>query len=213
MTELSAAQLRAGHPPPVEIRRLLYTDLPQVIAIERRVFPTPWSLAMFVLELSKQSGICLAAIGAADPTLRAVRPPAGTASGGPGRAECSGGRGSAGARRLVGYLICSRYDTVWHVMNVAVDVDHQRMGLASALLAELYSRVSEQDARFTLEVRRSNHVAIHLYEKEGFRAAGIRRRYYQDNGEDALVMWRTPATLLDRSGVGPLEDVPNPGPV
>ena len=85
--------------------RLSYPDLPQVIAIERRVFPTPWSLAMFVLELSKQSGICLAA--------RAIR-----------REE-----------RLVGYLICSRYDTVWHVMNVAVDPDHQRMGLASALLA------------------------------------------------------------------------------
>ena len=48
--------------PAVEIRRLSYPDLPQVIAIERRVFPTPWSLAMFVLELSKQSGICLAAV-------------------------------------------------------------------------------------------------------------------------------------------------------
>ena len=45
-----------------EIRRLVYPDLPQVIAIERRVFPTPWSLAMFVLERSKQSGICLAAV-------------------------------------------------------------------------------------------------------------------------------------------------------
>jgi ribosomal-protein-alanine N-acetyltransferase len=55
-------------------------------------------------------------------------------------------------------------------------------------------------------VRRSNDGAIALYEREGFRAAGLRRRYYQDNGEDALVMWRTPATLL-----GSLEDVPNPG--
>ena len=45
-----------------EIRRLTYSDLPQVIAIERRAFPTPWSLAMFVLELSKPSGICLAAV-------------------------------------------------------------------------------------------------------------------------------------------------------
>jgi [ribosomal protein S18]-alanine N-acetyltransferase len=93
-------------------------------------------------------------------------------------------------------------------MNIAVDVDHQRMGLASALLAELYLRVDDEDARFTLEVRRSNTVAIHLYEREGFRAAGVRRRYYQDNGEDALVMWRTPAT---RSGS--LDDVPAPGPV
>jgi ribosomal-protein-alanine N-acetyltransferase len=68
--------------------------------------------------------------------------------------------------------------------------------------------VADRAARFTLEVRRSNDVAIHLYEREGFRAAGLRRRYYQDNGEDALVMWRTPATLA-----GTLDDVPNPGPV
>jgi ribosomal-protein-alanine N-acetyltransferase len=80
------------------------------------------------------------------------------------------------------------------------------MGLASRLLAELYARVDDEQARFTLEVRRSNAVAIHLYEREGFRAAGTRRRYYQDNGEDALVMWRTPATRL-----GSLDDVPNPG--
>jgi [ribosomal protein S18]-alanine N-acetyltransferase len=171
----SPARLRSERSQALEIRRLLYTDLPDVIAIERRVFPTPWSLAMFVLELSKQTGICLAAL-------------------------------SEG--RLVGYLICSRYDTVWHVMNVAVDVDHQRMGLATALLAELYVRVDDEDARFTLEVRRSNAVAIHLYEREGFRSAGVRRRYYQDNGEDALVMWRTPATRD-----GSLDDVPAPGPV
>ena len=45
----------------LEIRRLTYADLPQVIAIERRAFPAPWSLAMFVLELSKPAAICLAA--------------------------------------------------------------------------------------------------------------------------------------------------------
>ena len=175
MDERSAAhkadlEEESGSAAAVEIRRLGYPDLPQVIAIERRVFPTPWSLAMFVLEMSKQTGICLAAV--------------------------SDGR-------LVGYLICSRYDTVWHVMNVAVDITEQRKGLASALLAELYARVGDERARFTLEVRRSNSVAIHLYEREGFRAAGMRRRYYQDNGEDALVMWRTPATLS-----GSLADVP-----
>ncbi len=47
---------------PIAIRPLAYGDLPQVIAIERRAFPTPWSLAMFVLELSKPSGVCLAAL-------------------------------------------------------------------------------------------------------------------------------------------------------
>ncbi|HEY4894817.1 MAG TPA: ribosomal protein S18-alanine N-acetyltransferase [Solirubrobacteraceae bacterium] len=175
MNEPSVSQNPIEQSPPVEIRRLSYPDLPQVTAIERRVFPTPWSLAMFVLELSKPSGICLAAVI---------------------------------DERLVAYLICSRYDTVWHVMNVAVDLEHQRKGLASALLAELYEQVNDGGARFTLEVRPSNKVAIRLYEREGFRAAGMRRRYYQDNGEDALVMWRTPATLE-----GSLDDVPNPAPV
>ncbi len=178
MSERAAPEQPVDWASPAQVRRLSYQDLPQVIAIERRVFPTPWSLAMFVLELSKQSGICLAATM---PT-------------------------ATGERRLVGYLICSRYDTVWHVMNVAVDADHQRRGLASAMLADLYERVGDPRARFTLEVRRSNHVAIHLYEREGFRAAGMRRRYYQDNGEDALVMWRTPATLE-----GSLGDVPGMG--
>lgn len=175
MSEQPTPQQRVDPAPAIEIRRLSYPDLPQVAEIERRVFPTPWSLAMFVLELSKQSGICLAAV----------------------REE-----------RLLGYLICSRYDTVWHVMNVAVDSEYQRTGLASAMLAELYEQVGDSRARFTLEVRPSNRGAIHLYEREGFRAAGMRRRYYQDNGEDALVMWRTPATLE-----GSLDDVPNPGPV
>ncbi|HEX5309534.1 MAG TPA: ribosomal protein S18-alanine N-acetyltransferase [Solirubrobacteraceae bacterium] len=171
----SVAPSRAEGSASIHVRNLAYADLPRVIAIERRAFPTPWSLAMFVLELSKSSGICLAAVE---------------------------------GRRLVGYLICSRYDTVWHVMNVAVDVERQHRGVASALLAQLFGRVGDRDARYTLEVRRSNHVAIHLYEREGFRAAGLRRRYYQDNGEDALVMWRTPATLA-----GSFDDVPNPAPV
>lgn len=167
----------------LEIRRLSYADLPQVIAIERRAFPTPWSLAMFVLELSKPSGICLAALE----------------------------NGT-----LVGYLVCSRYDTVWHIMNIAVDPDRRRRGLARALLARLFARVGEGErARFTLEVRQTNDSAIALYERHGFRAAGLRRRYYQDNGEDAIIMWRTPATVAASNGGGgdPLADVPNAGPV
>jgi [ribosomal protein S18]-alanine N-acetyltransferase len=161
-------------PRPV-IRRLTYADLPQVVAIERRSFPTPWSLAMFVLELSKPSGICLAAQ--------------------------EGGR-------LVGYLVCSRYDTVWHIMNIAVDPDERRQGTGTHLLERLFEQVGDEDARYTLEVRESNDVAIGLYERYGFRAAGVRRRYYQDNGEDALVMWRTRATRN-----GSLDDVPNASPV
>ena len=141
----------------VEIRRLTYADLPQVVAIERRAFTTPWSLAMFVLELSKPSGVCLAAVVETE---------------------------------LAGYIVCSRYDTVWHVMNVAVDPDRRRRGIATALIAALLERIGD-DAQVTLEVRRSNTGALALYERFGFRSAGVRPRYYADNGEDAVIMWRT----------------------
>ena len=130
---------------------------------------------MFVLELSKPSGVCLAA-------------------------EVEGD--------LVGYLVCSRYDLVWHIMNVSVDPDRRRCGIATAMMHALFERVGDPEAQFTLEVRRSNAGAYALYESLGFKGAGVRRRYYADNGEDAIVMWRTPATLR-----GTLDDVPEARPV
>ena len=154
--------------PSLTIRPLGYSDLPQVIAIERRAFPTPWSLAMFVLELSKPSGVCLAAIE---------------------------------ERRIVGYLICSRYADVWHLMNIAVDPPARCRGIGTALLEEMIARAGN-DASYTLEVRPSNSPAIALYERFGFRSAGTRRRYYQDTGEDALIMWRTAETASTPSASG-----------
>ncbi len=158
---------------PIEVRRLTYADLPQVVAIERRSFPTPWSLAMFVLELSKPGGICLAALDGPE---------------------------------LVGYLVCSRLETVWHVMNVSTAPEHRRRGIASTLLRTLVERIDDEDAQLTLEVRRSNTGAIALYAAFGFAPAGVRRRYYADNGEDATIMWRTPETLR-----GSLRDIPGHG--
>ncbi|MGH2925966.1 MAG: ribosomal protein S18-alanine N-acetyltransferase [Solirubrobacterales bacterium] len=139
----------------MHVRRLAYSDLPAVLSIERRAFETPWSLAMFVLELSKPLGICL------------------TVTDGDG---------------MVGYLVCSRYADVWHLMNIAVVPDRRREGIARRLLEGLFEEAGD-DARYTLEVRTSNHGAIAMYEQFGFRRAGHRRRYYHDNGEDALIMW------------------------
>jgi ribosomal-protein-alanine N-acetyltransferase len=146
--------------PPLEIRRLTYADLPQVIAIERRAFPTPWSLAMFVLELSKPSGICLVALTEG---------------------------------RVAGYVVCSRYDIVWHVMNIAVEPERLRTGIATALLEYLFDMADKPGEQYTLEVRESNDAAIALYERFGFESAGVRPGYYHDNKEDALIMWRTVA--------------------
>jgi ribosomal-protein-alanine N-acetyltransferase len=94
---------------------------------------------------------------------------------------------------LVGYAFVSRYVDAWHVMNVAVAHAYRRRGIASALLERLFDVTSSDPRRgYTLEVRVSNEGAIKLYERLGFEARGLRRGYYTDNREDALIMWREP---------------------
>ena len=155
MSETTAPEYPITLPGEVLIRRLTYGDLPAVLSIERRAFPAPWSLAMFVLEVSKPSGVCLAAtVG----------------------------------DKLVGYLVCSRYADVFHLMNVAVDPERRRLGIAARMIDRMLADAG-RDERYTLEVRVSNHGAIAMYERLGFRRAGRRRRYYSDNGEDAMIMW------------------------
>ena len=146
----------------VEVRRLQLRDLNAIEDIERVSYPTPWSRSMFAGEIGKPTSLCLGAF-------------------------------DAETDRLVGYLIVSRYVDAWHVMNVAVAPEHRRQGIAGRLLCELFDRTDAEDRRgYTLEVRVSNSDAIALYEKLGFRSHGVRRGYYTDNREDALIMWSDP---------------------
>ena len=148
----------------MEIRRLSLPDLDPIVAIENAVYPTPWSRSMFAGELAKPSSVSL---GAFD--------------------------GEAGG--LVAYLIVSRYVDAWHIMNVAVHPECRRQGVASRLLDELFELTAGDHRRgYTLEVRVSNVTAIALYERFGFEPSGVRRGYYTDNREDALIMWREPAS-------------------
>ncbi len=146
----------------MEIRRLSIPDLEPIVEIENAVYPTPWSRSMFAGELAKPSSVSL---GAFD--------------------EEAGG--------LVAYLIVSRYVDAWHIMNVAVHPGYRRQGVASRLLDELFELTAGDPRRgYTLEVRVSNTTAIALYERFGFEPSGIRRGYYTDNREDALIMWKDP---------------------
>jgi ribosomal-protein-alanine N-acetyltransferase len=150
----------------IELRRLVLGDLREIEVIERRLYGTPWSRSMFAGELAKPSSICLGAFGASEEE-----------------------------DRLVGYLIVSRYVDAWHVMNVAVDPDKRSRGIATMLLERLFELTADDARRgYTLEVRVSNATAIALYERLGFEARGIRRGYYTDNREDALIMWKEPVS-------------------
>ena len=146
----------------LEFRRLKLRDLNAIEVIERAAYPTPWSRSMFAGELAKPSSICLGAIDAEE-------------------------------NRLVGYLIISRYVDAWHVMNLAVADSHRRRGIATRLMERLFDLTAGDGRRgYTLEVRVSNEAAIKLYESLGFKARGVRRGYYTDNREDALIMWKDP---------------------
>jgi ribosomal-protein-alanine N-acetyltransferase len=150
----------------VEFRRLELRDLNAIEEIERASYATPWSRSMFAGELAKPSSLSL---GAFDPETG----------------------------ELLGYLIISRYVDAWHVMNVAVAPEYRRQHIASALLERLFEETAGESRRgYTLEVRVSNNVAIRLYERAGFKPRGIRRGYYTDNREDALIMWRDPVVRV-----------------
>ena len=92
--------------------------------------------------------------------------------------------------KIVGY--CGTWVVIdeAHVTNIAIRPEYRGKKLGEALLSKLISTTREMGARsMTLEVRVTNHVAQSLYRKFGFQNGGIRKNYYSDNQEDALIMW------------------------
>jgi len=134
-------------------------DLPAVLAIERLSFPNPWHESTFRGEIQNRSISYPWVI---------VREP---------------------GSQVVGYVIFWKIGEEVQVNNIAVHPDFRRRGLGEALLRKVISWVKQQGAQYiTLEVRRSNQAAQALYFKLGFKTVGIRRFYYSNPVEDALVM-------------------------
>jgi ribosomal-protein-alanine N-acetyltransferase len=93
-------------------------------------------------------------------------------------------------RKVVGYAGLWLMVDEAHITTFAVHPRFRRQRIGQRLLQRLFEIADEVGAEWlTLEVRVSNLAAQKLYEKYGFRRAGIRRHYYSDNNEDALIMW------------------------
>ena len=95
------------------------------------------------------------------------------------------------AGQICGYVGIWKIFEEGHITNVAVAPEFRRKHIGRAMLETLISVTAEAGIeKYTLEVRAGNEPAIRLYEGLGFKSAGIRPGYYEDNGEDAVIMWR-----------------------
>ena len=92
-------------------------------------------------------------------------------------------------RHVIGYAGMWHIVNEGHIVNVAVKEEKRRLGVGSLLIRRLFDIAAEKEMiALTLEVRMSNTAGQRLYHKLGFKAEGIRRRYYEETGEDAIIM-------------------------
>nr|WP_106781562.1 ribosomal protein S18-alanine N-acetyltransferase [Lysinibacillus timonensis] len=140
-------------------RKMTEKDVQAVHAIELASFPTPWTLDSFYYEM-KENNFAYYIVAETEPG------------------------------NIIGF--CGMWIVVdsAQITNVAVNDSVRGQGIGEGLMREAMRVAREHNVDvMTLEVRISNHVAKNLYRKLGFQDGGIRKGYYTDNQEDALVMW------------------------
>ncbi len=142
------------------VRDLAAEHLDGVMEIERRSFPTPWSRALFEEEIGRSFSHSVVALS-----------------------EPEG--------EVLGYAVSWAVAEESHLLNIAVRPEARGRGIGRLLLRECIRRGALSRSRsIYLEVRPGNGPALSLYRGEGFRVVGIRKGYYTDTGEDALVLVR-----------------------
>lgn len=144
----------------ITIREMTLEDVDRVCELEEMAFSMPWHKESFVEMIENKDALYLVADD-----------------------EYAGVIGCCGVRSIVGE---------GDITNVVVHPDFRKKGVAYEMLSQLLLR-GEKDfgiKEFTLEVRYSNMGAIHLYEKLGFVSEGVRKNFYEEPLEDALIMWK-----------------------
>ena len=145
----------------LRISEMTAVDVRDVLSIESRSFSTPWNEEMFKTELSLDFSHNFTA-----------------------KMNINGT-----GEILVGYICFWQLHGEAHLLNIAVQPDYRRLGLGTRLMRFFMDFCRTKKVKtLTLDVRSSNHPAVQMYRKMGFRKEGLRRRYYADNGEDALIM-------------------------
>lgn len=146
--------------PQVVVRDLAPEHLDGVMEIEGQSFPTPWSRALFEEEIGRTFSHSIVAL--------------------------AGPEGE-----VLGYAVCWTVAEESHLLNIAVHPRVRGKGVGRLLLRECIRRGAESRSRsIFLEVRAGNEPALALYRREGFRFVGVRKGYYTDTREDALVLVR-----------------------
>ncbi len=161
--------------PAFSVARLDETGLPLVAGLEAQIFPDAWSLESLQETFRLKTSVFLGA-------WRETNPPEDTEAK-PGETEEE--------PELVGYVIFTRMPPEGEILRIAAAADRRRMGVAEGLLRALWQLCEKEGiTRVLLEVRSGNTPAINLYQKAGFKEDGVRKAYYRDPTEDALLMSR-----------------------
>ncbi len=144
------------------IRELTMEDIDQVCALEEMVFSMPWQRDAFIEMVENKDALYLVVEEKSNPGVVIA---------------------ACGMRHIVGE---------GDISNVVVHPHYRKRGIARQMLAELMNRGNQKFGieAYTLEVRKSNEDAIHLYEYHGFVSEGIRKNFYEKPTEDALIMWK-----------------------
>jgi [ribosomal protein S18]-alanine N-acetyltransferase len=174
VTDLSDRQTQPDSPHPnLIIERMLESDLEEVLQIEQVSFSLPWTRNMFETELRETTLSYPIVARWVEVSSPAEQTPEKTSRSGP---------------------VCG-YSVFWHVIdeihigNLAVSPKFRRHGIALALIQNILKLGQQwQVKRISLEVRQSNESAIQLYHRFGFKEVAIRKKYYSQPIEDALVM-------------------------
>lgn len=159
--------MKSPGPNGLRLRPMRREDIPVVLMTERRSYTFPWSEATFQRELGDVPNSHLLIVE--------------------DLSNEEAGEGTA----IVGHACWWEVVDECHITNVTVSPDARRRGVGQFLLEGIIDQARCRGAICaTLEVRVSNAAAVGLYEKFGFTSVAMRRKYYPDNGEDALVMWK-----------------------